>query len=173
MINLNASLQPLKEHFNKNRDMPRFVTLLSPTWPMWYEKGTRAVRAAISERFPDANISMSVIWLPIMETDGEAAAAQVVSMIPDARAVHFWDPQKLAGKAFGKCVGFEGRVAWDFYLFYPPGVEWDDEPCEPAAWMYQPSDDWTEAEHMRQGETLIQELVNGMNRVLQAEAVGL
>jgi hypothetical protein len=165
MISLAESLRPLKDRFNQNKDKARLITLLSPTWPMWYEMGTRAVRQAVAEQFPKAQISISVIWLPIMETDGPEAAQKVLGAIPDPRAQHFWDPEKSAGKAIAKSVGYDGRVAWDFYLFYPPGAEWQAGPPEPAVWMYQPSDDWTEPEHMREGEALMVELTKAMKKV--------
>jgi len=31
VVSLGGSLQPLKDHFNSNRNKPRFLALLSPT----------------------------------------------------------------------------------------------------------------------------------------------
>ncbi len=108
---------------------------------------------------------MLVVWLPMMETDTPETAQKAIEQITDSRALHFWDEQKLSAQAIAKSVGYEGRVAWDFYLFYPADVKWEDEPPTPVVWIYQPSDDWTEPEHMREDETLVAELTNGMKKV--------
>ncbi len=39
----------------------------------------------------------------------------------------FWDGDKKYGNEVARSLGADGWVAWDIYLFYPPGVEWTDK----------------------------------------------
>ena len=38
----------------------------------------------------------------------------------------FWDGEQLLGREVARSVGAPDWIAWDIYLFYPPGVEWTD-----------------------------------------------
>lgn len=114
---------------------------------------------------------MSVVWLPMMETDNPESASQVVQNIPDARAKHFFDSEKLVGKAVATSLGSDGHVAWDTYLFYAPGGEWLATPPQPVMWAYQQgNDDWADPSHLREDEALPNELTRVMKELVAKNA---
>lgn len=39
----------------------------------------------------------------------------------------FWDGDQKYGHEIARSLGADGWIAWDIYLFYPPGVEWTDQ----------------------------------------------
>jgi hypothetical protein len=125
------------------------------------------VREAISDAFPQAEICLCVVWLPMMETDNQETASAVVQNIPDARAQHFFDPEKYVGKAIATSLGSDGHVAWDTYAFYPPGIEWLDTPPAPVEWFFQQgNDDWADQSHLREDEALPAELTRVMQTMV-------
>jgi hypothetical protein len=71
----------------------------------------------------------------------------------------------LVGTEIARSVGGEGKTAWDIYLFYEKGSEWDELPPEPIAWMHQLWDRWADPKHRHCGEELVEELRKTM-RVL-------
>ncbi len=55
-----------------------------------------------------------------------------VDLIPDPRATHYWDSERLLGTWFSqqqeyKSVTF-GPIAWDTYFLYGPDAKWDEVP---------------------------------------------
>ncbi len=74
----------------------------------------------------------------MLEEDSEEAAALSADRLDPRRlAVHFHDPARAVGAAVAEALGARGQVAWDFYLFYPPGRRWDDRPPVPEAAYHQ------------------------------------
>lgn len=57
IITLDNSLDPLRDQFNDNKERIRFLSLLSPTCPLWRDKGARAVHETITGKFSNADIS--------------------------------------------------------------------------------------------------------------------
>ena len=124
---------------------------------------------AILQALPGAAITALIVWLPMLPEDGAAAAAEAAHVCADRRARHFYDPEKIAGKAIAAAVGGAGRVAWDVYLVYPPGARWDHDPPVPAAWRHQLGDSsWADAAHYRTGEALLAGLRAGVSAALPA-----
>jgi len=87
-------------------------------------------------------------------------------MFNDPRVSHFYDSDKHLGKAIAICLGWTGKVAWDIYLFYEAGVEWDKTPPQPSYWMHQLTDSWADREHYHTGDDLVNELFMTMKRLL-------
>lgn len=50
---------------------------------------------------------------------------------------HFYDATQGVGNTVAKSLGYAGQTAWDTYLFYSPGSEWDILPPQPSAWVHQ------------------------------------
>ena len=58
-------------------------------------------------------------------------------MVPDPRALHYWDESGLTLGAFQTVLGLP-EDAWDVYLLYGPSVRWEgDLPPKPDYWMHQ------------------------------------
>ena len=122
IIILDSSLDRLKDQFNDNKEKIRFLSLLSPTCPLWKDKGARAVHETITGKFSNAEISASIVWIPILDKDNMEEALPSVKFLSDKRFKHFYDQHKTVGQTIANSVGWNGNVAWDIYLFYaePP-----------------------------------------------------
>jgi hypothetical protein len=100
-------------------------------------------------RNTDARIRVFVVWEPVLETDWRRPGDSITSMIPDARAVHFWDADRRLSTLYGgpasagtlapvSTVGFKmTNVIWDAVLVYPPGVSWGARAQRLAAPVYK------------------------------------
>ena len=87
----------------------------------------------------------------MLPEDSLEAALPSIKFLNDNRIQHFYDPNQHSGKEIAVSVGWEGRIAWDIYLFYPPNIEWTDIPPEPFGWMHQVSDEWAKNDHYQTG----------------------
>jgi hypothetical protein len=72
----------------------------------------------------------------MLPSDCPDSVVRASSLFEDPRVRHFHDRTKLAGRTFAKGLLPIG-VAWDTYLFYPPGAKWSDAPPHPARWSHQ------------------------------------
>lgn len=97
------------------------------------------MQKSILNDFPDADISVSIVWIQMPGfADDEAAARRIAGTFNDQRVQHFYDrfPAHLAGKAFAGNLVQHGP-AWDIYFFYGKGQQWTDTPPQPVEWMHQ------------------------------------
>lgn len=100
------------------------------------------------------------------ETDTEGAALKAAHSIREPRVRHFYDAQKVVGRAIARSLGGDGQIAWDIYLFYETGVTWQQRPPEPVAWAHQlAACDWADTAHRRCGEDLLKELRRVMDNL--------
>ena len=119
----------------------------------------------LTEAYSDVDISVNIVWIPMVATDNEAAAQKMSGLFPDARVRQFWDANRTCGTAFARDV-FQGWArqafsdlseedrsratlyvhadapleqwpAWDIVLFYERGIEWRDHPPTPVHWVCQ------------------------------------
>ncbi len=97
------------------------------------------MRDEILEAFPNADISVSIIWIPMRAPDSEAVAKVAASSFIDPRVRQFYDPKKLVGRAVARGLGHDG-TAWDTYLFYAGETAWTDLPPRPFLWLAQARD---------------------------------
>jgi hypothetical protein len=108
------------------------------------------VLEGILKPFPDADLSVLVVWIVLKATDTPEAANEASAKFSDTRVTQFFDPGQMA------------EVAWDFYLFYPPAVQWEELPPEPQAWMHQLPGGWADKEHLFKRKTLTKKLAGTM-----------
>lgn len=102
--------------------------------------------------------------------DVEALARELA----DPRIRWFHDPERRAGRAIAASLGAAGKVAWDVYLFFDAGAEWDDQPPAPRQWVHQLDDAWADPARLRFGDQLEPELGRLLRSVLGvARAAGL
>jgi hypothetical protein len=165
IINLSNSLKIIKERFNTHHKKIRFLALLSPICPLWRDKGARAVHENIFEKYPVADVSASIVWLPILDKDTLDAAIPSVKFLSDPRIKHFYDDNKIVGITIADSVGWKGNVAWDIYLFYRPLEEWTETPPKPTYWMHQLTDNWATRDRYRTGSDLKSELLMSMEKL--------
>jgi len=117
------------------------------------------------EKYPDADVSASIIWIPTLDDDSLEAALPSVKFLSDKRIQHYYDPHKKVGKIIADAVGWAGNVAWDIYLFYPPFVEWTERPPKSIYWMHQLTDGWATKDKYRTGDDLKNELLISMAKL--------
>jgi len=113
----------------------------------------------------NAELGVSIVWIPMVATDSEAAAREMSDLFRDDRVRQFWDADQACGLAFSQHV-FSGWArqafsdlsneeksratmyvhadtplehwpAWDIVLFYEKGIEWTKHPPAPAHWACQ------------------------------------
>ncbi len=116
----------------------------------------------ILKRFPHADLGLLVIWISMMSGDTCEAAQTAAGKFADKRVKQFYDPRQLAGRAFAKSLGHDDRVAWDIYLFYPPGAQWRDLPPQPEEFMHQLRDGWADQRRLFEDERLRAKLTETM-----------
>ncbi len=96
------------------------------------------VQEEVLEEVRSGQLAVYVVWEPIMATDGEVPARRATSLVPDPRAIHFWTDATDVGEAFQSALALDGEPAWDVYLLYPPGVEWNSNDApSPTYFMHQ------------------------------------
>ncbi len=120
----------------------------------------------VFKRFLDADISASIVWIPILDNDSLEAADPSVKFLSDKRIQHFYDQDQIVGKEIANSVGWAGNVAWDIYIFYKPYAEWSDMPPKPTYRMHQLTDSWADREHYHTGDDLVNGLLMTMKRFL-------
>lgn len=74
----------------------------------------------------------------MLTEDDRRAAAGASRRIAERRAATFHDPVRRAGRSLARTIGWRHHVAWDCYLFYPPGARWSGPRMpRPAQWFHQ------------------------------------
>lgn len=117
------------------------------------------------------DISISIVWINMLESDSERAARVSAQIVKDPHVRHFHDPEKRVGKAIAEGIGGEGQVAWDMYLFYASGGEWRDEPPAPFEWAHQLSAPWIEPTRFHWGDDLVRTLCKTMGKLADAQRI--
>lgn len=119
----------------------------------------------VAERFPPSEVSVHVVWMPMVPGDDEPAARATGKMFAGLGVRQYYDGQRVVGlgyrrDVFTNCLDDaisvmpedhplyeqlsewatttrgEGPL-WDAVLFYPPGVEWTDRIPAPRFWSKQ------------------------------------
>lgn len=76
------------------------------------------------------------MWVPKRQGH-ESDVALATKFVPDPRASHYWDGDKLLVHQYDTVLGL-GQDAWDVYLLYGPKARWDGAtPPAPDFWMHQ------------------------------------
>lgn len=66
------------------------------------------------------------------------AARAGARRLPDARIRHYRDDAALLAERYAPPLGLPADVpAWDVFLLFAPGTDWQDELPAPAFWMHQ------------------------------------
>lgn len=127
--------------------------------------GARVVQRELMEKIKDKRLSLHVVWTPVLKNDEHAAALSSQSLIPDPRATHYWDGDKVLGTVYGEAVELpNGRdFAWDIYFAFPGGVLWKDTVPIPADFAHQLGRD---ERHLGNGSRL-RKMVQGLLKELE------
>jgi hypothetical protein len=134
-------IEDLRDKFNTDRGHPRAVALLSPVCPGCI-KSAELIQSAILDRYPESNLRLYVVWLPMVP--GDARDRWDPESLADDRATHYWNGSRSIGKWFAKNVANctpLGPVAWDVIYLFGPNTEWGNdsleaESCPTPAYRY-------------------------------------
>lgn len=162
LIVLHDEMALLRKEFNAHSARWRVFSLVSPTCSECV-LGAEAVEKEITRRYPKERVASLVVWIPMLESDNEAAARSAATIFPPDRCVQFFDAQQAVGLAYAgrTFAGFIERARqtipkehpladaladrgeaerpqWDLYMIYAPGVQWEsaaDGPPQPNHWI--------------------------------------
>ena len=96
------------------------------------------MQETVFEPIPSESLRAYAVWEPILRTDEARAARKATAILPDSRVRHFWTVGQEVGEIFQSPLSLKGTPAWDVYLVYPPGVEWNGKsPPRPSYFMHQ------------------------------------
>lgn len=82
-----------------------------------------------------------MVWEPVLASDWDGPSAATLLRIPDPRASHFWDHDRLISHAMGEHD--RESIVWDYIAVYPRGPRWTDRPPD-AIYHGRPVADVTE-----------------------------
>jgi len=88
------------------------------------------VQTRILERFPNADIRVYVVWLPVLPLDNNRVS--VTETLMDGRATHFWDNDRTVSDELATAYGNEGAVLWDAVFVFGPDAKWGSTPPTPV-----------------------------------------
>lgn len=86
------------------------------------------MQSQILKRYPDADLRVYVVWLPVMPLD---ARFDVARLLIDPRATHYWDNDQLVSHALGNAYGSPSQLVWDAFFVFGPDARWNDGPPRP------------------------------------------
>jgi hypothetical protein len=87
------------------------------------------VQTQLLERYPQADIRVYVVWLPVLPLDNNRVS--VTETVTDSRATHFWDNDRAVSDELGTAYGSDGAVVWDAVFVFGPDAEWGAKPPSP------------------------------------------
>ena len=66
--------------------------------------------------------------IPHVPTLGATAedVPEAAALITGGNATHYWEETGIVGKLYEKTLGIDGIYAWDIWMVYKPGVQWDE-----------------------------------------------
>lgn len=106
-------------------------------------RGASAVQELLEE-MPDADLQVLVVWEPVLWSDLAPPLTAVLSQMPDARVIQYWDPHRTLSEDIVRAVrGGETElpcvdsvaadtIVWDVVATFPPGARWDAHPPAPT-----------------------------------------
>jgi len=103
----------------------------------------------------------------MLPNDSIETATNAARPFTDSRVRHFFDPDKQVGMDIANSLKWEGRIAWDIYLYYAPGQKWADLPPSPVLFAHQLPNAWADREHYRVAADLTEELRVSMGKMIQ------
>ena len=124
-----SGLGDLKDQFNQDTGVPRILILLSPSCPECL-LGASRVQQVVLDANPDADLRVYVVWADVIIVDNRRSVDP--SVMPDPRALHYWDREEEVGTWFAHQDRYwnlvRGPNAWDIYYLFGPDAAWNETP---------------------------------------------
>ncbi len=142
------STEQLKKRFHEDTGKVRLIALVSPVCPEC-RRGFADMQNVLKD-IPDDRLRAYIIWLPMFPGDSRSWAQTRSDEFKDDRLSYYWDGGKVTGEEWAKTLGLN-RTAWDVYVLYGSGVEWNGAAPAPSFWMHQLGG-VTKGPHLDKGE---------------------
>ena len=154
-VRLEDSIEPLAAEFNRTADRPRLLMVLAPACPVCLA-GIETVQRELLAG--DSELAVLVVWMEALPYDITRNPARRIEILAgDPRVTQFYDSRQLTGRQIAELLDWSaGKLAWDVYLFFPAGAQWDEFPPQPSAWFHQRHD--ADPAHFRTGPDLAEAL---------------
>lgn len=106
-------------------------------------RGASALDVMLGE-FPNAKLSVQVVWEPVLKTDIGAPVSRVLGLLQDRRVTQYWDPGHVVSSDLVRSVNENpknyGReeplppefIAWDVVAVFGTSAEWVRDLPTPA-----------------------------------------
>lgn len=134
-----ASVDEIKNAFNKQTGKIRFVAILSSTCG-WCLQGAQAIQKTVIEKMSNKDISVIIVWTNMLKSDDKENAYYAASMFNDPSIVQFFDAENKFGDMVARKLNPKGEKAWDIYMFYDKDVEWNNAIPRPFDYAHQLSE---------------------------------
>ena len=106
-------------------------------------RGVRELERIWLAQDTSSDVAVFVVWSSQLGA-AERHVPDATRLISDPRARHYWDPDRLAGRAvtqrFARMLdrsAEDASPAWDVWLLFDRDARWDSLPPEPAWWEHQ------------------------------------
>ena len=82
------------------------------------------------------NVAVYIVWSPQVGAK-EKHVGSAAGLVPDPRARHYWDGERLIGTAYQPILGLSAP-AWDVWMLFDKAAVWrENTPPKPAWWEHQ------------------------------------
>jgi hypothetical protein len=125
------------------------------------------VHRVLAQGNPDAGLAAMIVWIEMLAEDKEADITALAREMSDPRIRWFHDPRHRAGRAIATSLGGTSQIAWDVYLFFDAGVEWEKQLPAPRHWTHQLSDAWADPTRLHFNDQLAPELDRLIKTILR------
>lgn len=138
---LDASDQPLRDDFNRDRGAVRLVFLVDPICPGCL-RGLSDMGSDVVAKLPkDARVKIYVVHEPVIGGKAKDIPA-AADLLHTTLARHYWSPTGEFGNEMSHVLDYwNGRrwvYAWDTWMIYAPNSVWTGKsPPKPAFLMHQ------------------------------------
>ena len=133
-VELRGGAFELKQAFNEHVDQPRLVVLVPPSCQRTLAAMCE-IRAEIENLSEDQPMTWLVVWQDDLPADDAQSAAQASADLGWDRTVFFHDGYGAASRRLARGTVLSGGLGRAF-LYYPPGLSWDENPPAPAVWVH-------------------------------------
>jgi hypothetical protein len=134
---LDEELTALKTAFNGAQSKVRLLFVAGPSCGPCLRGLMELNEALGADLLSDQRLSTLVVHVPTLGAE-QHHAERAAQLLNGASVTHYWDPSGKSGDAVTEALGIAPIYAWDVWLIYPPGDQWEaSAPPAPARWMHQ------------------------------------
>lgn len=90
----------------------------------------------VMKQVRDKRLRVSIVWMPILETDDRNSAMERSKEFLDTRVAYYWDANRITGPLWQEVMKIPA-FAWDIYFLYDKGGHWTSKPTVPVFYMHQ------------------------------------